>query len=106
VLSGLAVAGGTAWAGRLAVRQIRAYRQLRALLGRPDATDVLTAVRCPTLLLCGREDTWSPLARHEAMARLIRHSQLAVVEECGHMSPLERPAEVSARLSQWLAELP
>ena len=80
--------------------------QLRALLGRPDATDVLTAVCCPTLLLCGREDTWSPLARHEAMARLIRHSQLAVVEECGHMSPMERPAEVSARLSQWLAGLP
>jgi pimeloyl-ACP methyl ester carboxylesterase len=89
---------------RCTVRKFAA--QLRALLGRPDATDVLTAVCCPTLLLCGREDTWSPLARHEAMARLIRHSQLAVVEECGHMSPMERPAEVSARLSQWLAELP
>ena len=89
---------------RCTVRKFAA--QLRALLGRPDATDVLTAVCCPTLLLCGREDTWSPLARHEAMARLIRHSQLAVVEECGHMSPMERPAEVSARLSQWLAGLP
>jgi len=78
--------------------------QIRALLTRPDATEVLTALRCPTLLLCGREDSWSPLARHEAMARLIPRSQLAVVEECGHMSPMERPAEVCARLSQWLAE--
>ena len=80
--------------------------QIRALLGRPDATQVLTQIRCPTLLLCGREDRWSPLARHEAMARLIRHSQLAVIGDCGHMSPLERPAEVSERLSQWLAEFP
>ena len=80
--------------------------QTRALLSRPDATDVLNAIRCPTLLLCGREDTWSPLARHEAMARLIHHSQLAVVGACGHMAPMERPAEVSERLSQWLAEIP
>ena len=34
--------------------------QIRALLNRPDASAVLTAIRCPTLLLCGREDTWSP----------------------------------------------
>lgn len=85
-------------------RTLRVFAaQIRALLSRPDATDVLTAVRCPTLLMCGREDTWSPLARHEAMARLIRDSQLAVIEACGHMAPMERPAEVSAGLSQWLA---
>jgi pimeloyl-ACP methyl ester carboxylesterase len=78
--------------------------QIRALLTRPDATEVLRAIRCPTLLLCGRQDTWSPLARHEAMGRLIEHSQLAVIEQCGHMSPMERPTEVSGRLSAWLAE--
>jgi pimeloyl-ACP methyl ester carboxylesterase len=78
--------------------------QIRALLARADATEVLRAIRCPTLLVCGREDTWSPLARHEAMARLIRDSQLAVIEACGHMSPMERPAEVAELLSQWLAQ--
>jgi pimeloyl-ACP methyl ester carboxylesterase len=78
--------------------------QIRALLARPDATGVLTQIRCPTLLLCGREDTWSPPARHEAMACLIPHARLAVIEDCGHMSPMERPDEVAAQLSQWLAE--
>jgi pimeloyl-ACP methyl ester carboxylesterase len=77
--------------------------QIRALLNRPDATAVLSAIRCPTLLLCGREDTWSPPARHEAMARLIRNSHLVVVEQCAHMSPMEQPAAVCARLTQWLA---
>jgi len=76
--------------------------QIRALLNRPDATAVLTAIRCPTLLLCGREDRWSPPARHEAMAHLIGDSRLAVIEQCAHMSPMERPAEVGAQLSQWL----
>jgi pimeloyl-ACP methyl ester carboxylesterase len=80
--------------------------QIRALLARPDATGVLTQIRCPTLLLCGREDAWSPLARHEAMARLIRPSRLAVIRDCGHMAPMERPHEVAAQLSQWLAETP
>jgi pimeloyl-ACP methyl ester carboxylesterase len=65
---------------------------------------VLTQIRCPTLLVCGREDTWSPPARHEAMAHLIRPARLAVIENCGHMAPMERPAQVAALLSQWLAE--
>ena len=77
--------------------------QIRALLGRPDASDVLPGIACPTLLLCGREDTWSPVARHEAMQRLIPASRLAVIENCGHMAPMERPAGVAARLSEWLS---
>jgi pimeloyl-ACP methyl ester carboxylesterase len=77
--------------------------QIRALLARPDATDVLTAIRCPTLVICGRQDAWSPLARHQEMAGLIQGAQLTVIEDCGHMSPMEQPAEVTARLSEWLA---
>ena len=34
--------------------------QIAALLARPDATDVLRAVACPALVLCGREDGWAP----------------------------------------------
>ena len=76
--------------------------QIRALLNRPDAGDVLQTITCPTLVLCGRQDAWSPLARHEAMAGLIHSSRLEVVEDCGHMSTMERPADVSASLHRWL----
>ena len=65
--------------------------QIRALLGRPDATGVLEQIRCPALLLTGREDDWSPPARHAEMAAKIPGSQLVVIPECGHMSMLERP---------------
>jgi pimeloyl-ACP methyl ester carboxylesterase len=76
--------------------------QVRALLSRPDASDVLGAIACPTLLVCGRQDAWSPLARHEAMSARIARSRLEVIESCGHMSTMERPAQVSAVLRQWL----
>jgi pimeloyl-ACP methyl ester carboxylesterase len=79
--------------------------QIEALLGRPDATAQLAAIRCPTLVLCGRKDTWSPLAAHEEIAAAIPNSHLAIIEHCGHMAPMERPAEVTAAMSEWFARL-
>jgi pimeloyl-ACP methyl ester carboxylesterase len=79
--------------------------QIKALLGRPDATAQLAAIHCPTLVLCGRKDTWSPLAGHEEIAAAIPNSHLAVIEHCGHMAPMERPEEVTAALSAWFAGL-
>jgi pimeloyl-ACP methyl ester carboxylesterase len=77
--------------------------QIKALLGRPDATAQLAAIRCPTLVLCGRKDTWSPLAAHEEIVAAIPGSHLAVIEHSGHMAPMERPAEVTAALTAWFA---
>lgn len=76
--------------------------QVRALLARPDAGPLLPLIRCPTLLLCGREDAWSPPARHEEMARLIPGASLVLVDHCGHMSTMERPDEVNEALLAWL----
>jgi pimeloyl-ACP methyl ester carboxylesterase len=76
--------------------------QIHALLTRPDRTPLLTTLRLPTLLLCGREDSWSPLARHEDMARLIPGSRLVVVANSGHMSTMEQPEAVGAAMLAWL----
>ncbi|HEY7890383.1 MAG TPA: alpha/beta hydrolase [Steroidobacteraceae bacterium] len=78
--------------------------QIRALLNRPPAEDVLRAIRCPTVVLCGRQDGWSPLSRHEQMASMIAGATLAVIEDSGHMVTLERPETVSAQLEGWLAQ--
>ena len=77
--------------------------QIRALLNRPSADAVLRAIRCPTLIACGRQDSWSPLARHEEMAAAVPGSDLAVIEHSGHMVTLERPEPVTAALERWLA---
>jgi pimeloyl-ACP methyl ester carboxylesterase len=76
--------------------------QIAALLGRPDAREVLRGLHCDTLLLCGRDDAWSPLARHEQMQALLPAAHLAVIDDCGHMSTMEQPAAVSEVLAQWL----
>lgn len=78
--------------------------QIRALLDRPEAEAGLSRIACPTLLLSGRQDGWSPLAQHEAMAARIPGSRLVAVEDSGHMSIVEQPTAVAAALRDWLIE--
>lgn len=76
--------------------------QIRALLARPDASPQLLAIDCPVLVLCGRQDSWSPLSQHLQMAASIRGARLRIIEECGHMSTLEQPEAVTVALAEWL----
>lgn len=79
--------------------------QIKALLARPDAASVLPTLRCPTLVLCGREDAWAPPSRHDAMAKMIPHSTLEIIPDCGHMAPMERPAAINQALRRWLESI-
>lgn len=81
-------------------------RQIRALLQRPDASTVLRALQVPTLVLCGRQDNWAPVAQHAALHALIPVADLAIVEAAGHMAPMERPAAVASAMLRWLQERP
>lgn len=76
--------------------------QQRAIMGRRDHSATLVAIRVPTLVLCGRQDALTPLADHQALAAGIAEARLVVIEDCGHLSTLERPAEVNAALRRWL----
>jgi len=77
--------------------------QIEALLARPDATPQLAGIACPTLLLAGADDAWSPPAQHRAMQQAVRGAELVVVPECGHMSTMEAPQAVADALAAWLA---
>jgi pimeloyl-ACP methyl ester carboxylesterase len=77
--------------------------QIKALLTRPDAEAVLPAIRCPVLVGVGRQDAWSTLAQHEAIAAAIAQAKLVVFESSGHMAPIEAPEAVTAALRAWLA---
>lgn len=78
------------------------FRQQRAIMGRIDSRPHLRAIHCPTLVLCGREDLLTPPDRHMEMAAGIPDSRLVVIEDCGHLSPMERPERVTAELRRWL----
>jgi pimeloyl-ACP methyl ester carboxylesterase len=78
--------------------------QIQALLTRPDGTNLLQSIGVPTLVLCGRQDSWSPVAQHEAMQALTPGATLAVIEDAGHMAPMEQPQAVAQAMLQWLAD--
>lgn len=77
-------------------------RQQRAIMSRLDSRPFLGAIRCPTLVLCGREDALTPLEVHEEMAAAIPGAKLVVIEQCGHLSALEQPQQVAQAMQAWL----
>jgi pimeloyl-ACP methyl ester carboxylesterase len=77
-------------------------RQERAIMSRADSLPLLPRIACPALVLCGRRDTLTPVARHEEIAAAIPGARLEVIEECGHLSTLERPGPVGSALRNWL----
>ncbi|MEU6344623.1 alpha/beta fold hydrolase [Streptomyces sp. NPDC046977] len=78
---------------------------LRGRARRPDYGPVLAAVRVPTLIVVGRDDTFTPVAEAEAMHRIVTGSRLAVVESSGHLPNLERPEVFTGLLRDFLDEL-
>lgn len=77
-------------------------RQVRALLHRPDARESLSLINCPTTVAVGRLDGWSPIPQHEAIVAQIADAELEIIEDSGHMSPVEQPQAVLDVLERWL----
>lgn len=78
-------------------------REQTAIIGRVDSRPFLPAIRCPTLILCGRQDVLTPPDLHREMADLIPGSRYVPIEDCGHLSAMEQPQAVTALLRLWLA---
>lgn len=79
-------------------------RQQTAIMHRPDGRGDLARIGCPTLLLCGRQDALTPPKVQAEMAARIAGAKLVIIEDAGHLSPLEQPVAVSAVFSYWLQD--
>jgi pimeloyl-ACP methyl ester carboxylesterase len=77
--------------------------QIHALVNRPEVESLLPRIVCPTLVMTGELDTWSPPAQHAAIAAAIPQSELVIVPGAGHMIQLEAPDAVNAAIARWLA---
>lgn len=73
-------------------------RQQRAIMSRADSRPRLPAIACPTTVICGADDAIVPREIHEELAQGIPGARLHVVPDCGHLAPLERPADVASAL--------
>jgi len=79
-------------------------RQIKALIERPDASDVLSQVQIPTLVMAGAFDNWATSAQHQEIANHIpAKPEVAVIAPSGHMMMMEEPQLVAQQLNQWLA---
>lgn len=76
-------------------------RQQQAIIHREDSRPALSAIDCPTLILAGRSDQIAPLESMGEMAQAIPRARLAIIEDCGHMSTMERPQAATALLRDW-----
>ncbi|GGH22347.1 Pimeloyl-ACP methyl ester carboxylesterase [Cribrihabitans marinus] len=79
-------------------------RQMRALQRRPDQQVTLRKIKVPAMILCGRHDRLTPVQRHEFMAQLIPNARLEILEDAGHLPPVEQPEAVTHQLRQWFAQ--
>jgi 3-oxoadipate enol-lactonase len=62
-----------------------------------DRSEVVSSIRCPTLVIHGAEDPLVPVQNGRLLAERIAGAELAVLEGTGHLPHLERP-EQSAKL--------
>jgi len=79
-------------------------RQQRTIINRPDSRPTLTAIACPTLVICDEDDLITPPELASEIADGIKHAKLALVAECGHLSTLDQPEEVSRLLVDWIKD--
>jgi pimeloyl-ACP methyl ester carboxylesterase len=78
------------------------YRQSRAL-GDFDTTSRLRQIRCPTLVLVGKEDVLLPVAFSQELAQAIAGAELVVMEKAGHGLVVESPAGVAQAMLGFLS---
>jgi pimeloyl-ACP methyl ester carboxylesterase len=78
-------------------------RQQTAILKRPDARPTLPTIAVPTLVGVGEADAVTPPRLAEEMATAIPGAMLRIFARCGHLPPMEAPAETAHALRAWLA---
>ncbi len=76
--------------------------QTSAAMSRDDYRPVLQSVSCPTVVICGRQDAICPIADHRLMAATVPGARFVAIEDCGHLSSIERPHAVTAVMQYWL----
>jgi pimeloyl-ACP methyl ester carboxylesterase len=86
------------------VGEVHLDAQLAMQETRIDERRSLSYIRCPTLIVSARQDALCSVTKHVEMNHLIGRSMLAILENCGHLSPLEQPGQVTDQLARWRSE--
>ena len=77
------------------------YNQSVALRDRKDQTSILENLDCKTLIVCGERDQLCPVSYHSDMNKMIKSSDLIVLEGVGHMPIIECPLTLNNHLKNF-----
>jgi len=77
----------------------------QSMVERPGDLHLLDAIRCPTLIIAAGHDRLRSLKESQELHAGIAGSQFAVIEDSGHMIPIEAPQALGDVLAPWLARV-
>jgi 3-oxoadipate enol-lactonase len=94
----------TRWVGDMiratpAAGMIGCLQAIKAL----DYLEQLKQIALPTLVVAGEKDPGTPVAASQAIQERIAGSQLAVIPDCLHQTPIEAPDLFNRAVGQFLA---
>ncbi|HEU0117032.1 MAG TPA: alpha/beta fold hydrolase [Alphaproteobacteria bacterium] len=78
------------------------HNQQTAILNRIDSRPYLKDIKCPVQLIVGDQDGLTPPEIMREIKDGIPQAKFNVLKDCGHLSALEKPDEVSSLMRGWL----
>ena len=95
------------WTARLRSRPKNTARVLMGVMTRPEfSAQELAAIRCPTLIITGEDDTAQIPANSEKLASSIPQAKLVRILGAGHSSSLEEPEAVTRAMKEFISGRP
>jgi pimeloyl-ACP methyl ester carboxylesterase len=79
--------------------------QHKVTMNRRSRLEDLGWINCSVLLMAGRNDQAVSLASIEEIATNISGAELNIIDNCGHMIPLEQPDKLNNILRTWIIKL-
>lgn len=76
--------------------------QTHAMMAREDLRDILPTIHCPTWVVHAEQDQRFSLDMLKEVSHLIPHATLKILYQCGHMSPMEKPDDVTDLMRCWI----
>jgi len=87
---------------RFAANPREVYKKVIPGVALFNALSRVNQVRCPTLIIAGDRDLTVPLAAKQQLHRAIPHSELALINDSGHATPIDQPEEFNRVLVEFL----
>ncbi|NNM59218.1 MAG: alpha/beta hydrolase [Legionellales bacterium] len=80
-------------------------RQQQATLNRVKRFEDIAKISCPVLIIAGSDDKLVTLADSKSTASAIPNAEFQVIQESGHMTPLEQPDKLTKILREWIVRV-